>query len=213
MPNKKKNSQRKLKKRQGNGTNVGPAPYRSMYGFASSQGVIQFGHVTPNTPISRERLRLVVTGLTSDAGGLIAIKINLNDPSTATNWSSYATLFDQYRVKKLVVSIIPDLDPTTITVRPLYAVTDYDSNSVASLTTADICMQYEDSVAYDITKQIQHTVIVPPYLAGSSPVGWLDVANVLTSGYLAFMAYSLTASTQYLSAFVATWEVEFRKTR
>jgi len=203
---------RRQNKRNGGRPTRIPQPMSSQQ--ISSEGVLQLGQVIlSRNRITRVPLRLVQTGVQSDAGGNIAVQVGLNNPSACTNWAGYAALYDQYRVKNVIISIIPDNTSTSIAYRPLYLVTDYDSNSVGTLTTADICIQYQNTRVYDIMKPLIHKVLVPRYTSTTTPLGWLDVASPSAFGITGIIAFSLAASTQYLAGVTIEWDCEFRSTR
>jgi len=193
---------------------VPPEPSPQTPQQISSEGQLQLGQVNfSRNRITRVPLRLVATGIASDSSGNIATMIGLNNPTATSNWAGYAVLYDQYRIKSCTISTIPDNDATTIAFRPLYFVTDYDSNTISALTSADVCIQYQNTRVYDITKPIVHKTSVPRYVNPTTPMGWLDVANATSNGYTAIIAFNLTASIQYLAAYSVEWDVEFRSSR
>lgn len=205
--------QRKGGRRKGKSRPRGTVPRPMTLEETSSQGVNQYGVVGFNQfKITRVPMRLVVTGVSSDGSGNISQVIGINNPSNTTNWASYGALYDHYRVRKVVIHMIPN-DPTA-TFRPLYVVTDFDATSASSLTSADACMQYESTRIYDVQHPFVHKVINPGLVVTNQPKGnWIDIASPNSTAIVALMAFSLTPSTVYMAGYTVEWDVEFRATR
>lgn len=86
--------------------------------------------------------------VTTDTSGVIQTVIG-NLPSTASNWSTFAAAFDEYRVLAFQVKFSAyDFNggPTTVIRAPIVVVTDYDSST--AFTTYTTASQYSSVKEY-----------------------------------------------------------------
>lgn len=102
------------------------------------------------------KLRQRLTGyLTSSGAGAMTQFVYTNDPSSCTDWTSLSALFDQYKVLRVKLTIIPkyvDAWPLgtggnfgTLCVR-------YDSDSITAPATVDEAIQYDNNRIFRLDK-------------------------------------------------------------
>lgn len=153
--------------------------------------------------------------LTSSAGGVISGNVTLMNPSSATNWSAYTTLYDQYRVVAVKLTYIPNLpnDTSTITgYHPLFIGFDVDSTSNPANSADVYQLGYRKIV--NMYRPWTFYVKVPKYnqiSSGSTSTrkGWYDCANPVTAGSMKFYGSGFDGSQQYGNTFV-TYYLQFK---
>jgi hypothetical protein len=130
--------------------------------------------------------------LSSSAGGVIDLVIN-NDPSGYTDWSSFATIYDEFRVLSMEFKYVPRnrYSKTTTTCIPVFQVIDRDS--VGALSSVNATVQYSSckirSVEDPFTEIIR--MIGTPgaqFITTASPT-WTFSAKFYQSGYSASTNY------------------------
>ncbi len=145
---------------------------------------------------------------TTSAAGTLSDGFS-NDPSTFDEWSSFNTLFDEFRVLSGKVHFVPrDKYKTGGTNYGI--ITAYDNDSVTPpVTTLATAWQYPQAKPYTIDSSWTHAWRRPDITPSAY---WDDVASPATSLGICFIvseATVLAASTTYGYYFVE-FEVEFR---
>lgn len=164
---------------------------------------------------------------TSSTGGL-ETRYNISNPTNVLfgsevvqDWSSFAALYDQYRVFAVKIKYIPNFpnNESTLTVfRPLYMVTDYDS--IVVLASVNEAIQYENLRVKNLQRPFSFYIRVPKLIATYGVTGatvqvaqgWFDIAYPTDTGAIRTIATDLSASSIY-GTFVITYYVGFKNRR
>lgn len=161
----------------------------------------------------------VVTTVSSDAGGQISSWLN-DDVSGYQDWTSFAAVYDSFRVCALKLKFVPDLpnDTSTITgYKPLYVVHDVDQSNIPTLTVND-AIQYENCQIKNMyrpwayfrrfRKQTTGGVASQVIMAG----GYKDVALTTASQCIQYIGTGFDISTTY-GTIISTAYVSFKNRR
>lgn len=202
MPSRRKKNKQKRGKSKNKPLSAPPISDK----FAQ-HGRLQFS----SPPAYRFVARQIQTGVSSDGAGTISIDIGLNAPSSATNWSAFAGLFDQFRVRQVKVSV--HVIPNVTTPRPMYVVVDYDNTAMAGINTSTLCMSYHNCLLFDIGRDFDVTIKVPPYAVSGIPGGWIDLNSPIANGRCLLFASALAISTVYLQNVLIEYDIDFRSMR
>lgn len=173
-----------------------------------------------------------VTSLGTDGTGLLSTG-TLFLPSSATQWASQSSLFDEFRIVSLRFSLLNNRGSSAILEGPIYVAMDDDAISSTAPTSNDVMLQYGNVWFGDSTctpGTYSGGVKVPPYtylctknpnISGtvtssipSTPLGdWCDIASVSsTQGALLIRASGLSVSATYF-LLVTEYVIEFRQVR
>lgn len=129
------------------------------------------------------------------------------DPSSATEWSSFATLFDEFRILHASVDFQPIYAGSTC---PGNVVVAYDNDSLTTPgSQTDVCcyQNYRVGPLYKGLKYLVHRPNVTP------SAYWADVATPSgSSGSVPYVVGFSAASTQTVQVFT-TYQIEFRGRR
>lgn len=161
----------------------------------------------------------VVTTVASDAGGQISAWLN-DDVSGYQDWTSFAAVFDSYRVCALKLKFVPDLPNDTSTVtgyKPLYVVHDVDQSNIPTLS-VNTAIQYENMKVFNMyrpwnyyrkfSKQSSSGVASQVMMAG----GYKDVAVTTASQCIQYIGTGFDLSTTY-GTIISTAYVSFKNRR
>jgi len=152
-----------------------------------------------NYQITLRKLNTVSSGV----GGTITGGMQ-NDPSVCTDWTPCGSLFDCYRIDRMVVEWIPNLTYTTgILYPPLYVV--FDPDSTTGPVTIDTALQFDNVRICDMAKTWNVAVNVPRItsaasLAGAFTVyegGFIDNAAVAVNGGIFWYTANASSSQTY----------------
>lgn len=159
------------------------------------------------------KLRVVAT-VASNGGGQITFAYSDN-PSSLRDWSSFATLYDEYKVKAIKIQYYPYLPNDTSTVTgflPLYSV--YDDNTATNpLTAVNDAIEYENCKQYNMYRPWKRYQRMIPLAANATTVvragGWVPTASPAASQCVAFYGEGYDISTSY-GSIVVTMYIKFR---
>jgi len=138
-----------------------------------------------------------VSTFSSDSGGGMDLVLN-NDPSGYTDWSSYAAIWDEYRVLAMRLTFIPNNQyskTTTLTV-PLYVVIDRDSSG--ALSSKNQAVQYESCKIKSLENRWSYGI----KMHGPTGAGWITTAATAATWWMKTFALSLSASSAYGDALI-----------
>jgi hypothetical protein len=123
-----------------------------------------------------------------------------------TEWSLYANLYDEFRVKAIILEYVPNTTYFT-TQHECVILADYDNEVTAgSLTSTQLAMRYSTAKLIDLT-QAQQFVYAPP--KRRSFPDWQSTADTTARGSMyVYLKSSAGAITN--GAFVVKWIVTFR---
>jgi hypothetical protein len=164
-----------------------------------------------------EKVRLVANGsLTSTAGGFIVNTLGMN-PSGTSEWGSYSTIFDQFRVLAVRLTLIPKQVGTITTTNSL-VVAVFDNDDTTALGSLNAALEYATARPFGALwnenqsgpKQITWA---RPVSGRATAIDWIDVAVPANSlGSIKFYSDTLTASITYFE-FSIEYFTEFRGRR
>jgi hypothetical protein len=164
------------------------------------------------------KMRVVNSGTLASAAvtGVINAQVTLN-PSGAAEWSSISTLYDEFRVCGVRISLIPS-QINTVTNAQGILVMAFDNDDATALTSVNSGLEYD-------TCQILQAIWDPksasasqyswsrPTSGNSTAIIWCDVATPTQSvGSVKFYSSTLTVSTLYI-AYTIEYFIEFRGRR
>jgi len=163
---------------------------------------------TLSTDTITSRLSLVV-GVSTNGSGLLSFVINSN-PTSATEYASFATCFAEFRTLSYIVRWLPRFPAwgtsaaQALTVGPL--VTGIQRNAaLAAPTTQDAAWQNSSSQVRSVNQPFRIVVRA----TGSNEMQFLNTASPSGTSEVAFTAVGLTASTVYGDIYVE-YLVQFR---
>jgi len=164
------------------------------------------------------KIRLVNSGTLASAAvtGVINAQVTLN-PSGAAEWSSISTLYDEFRVCGVRMSLIPN-QVNTVTNAQGILVMAFDNDDATALTSVNSGLEYD-------TCHILQAIWEPksasadqfhwarPTAGNSTAITWCDVATPTQSvGSVKFYSSVLSVSTLYIS-YTVEYFIEFRGRR
>lgn len=118
----------------------------------------------------------------TSGGGIIGQNVHCMDPSACTDWASCASLFDLYRVNKVVITAFPAANSVEMSSgvinNPIHVA--YDPDSVAVPTTEDGMIQMAGCKTHDVLKR--WTFSVKPINTGDSSVSYAGLHTVVKKG-------------------------------
>jgi len=161
-----------------------------------------------STDTITSRLSLVV-GVSTNGSGLLSFVINSN-PASATEWSSFATCFSEYRTLSYLVRWLPRFPAWGTSAAQSYAVgpmvTGIQRNAaLASPTTQDAAWQNSSSQVRSVNQSFR----VGVRATGSNEMEFLNTSAPSGQSEVAFTSVGLTASTVYGDIYVE-YLVQFR---
>lgn len=168
--------------------------------------------------IFKERLNYSFQ-VNSNVGGVINTVLGM-DPSFAAEWSTYASLYDSFRVIGVRIRLVSK-QQYSLTVANDSVVIAYDDNNVSALTSLDGGLQYNTSHVFSAvwshvaTGTSNYTGVLDfsflrPTAGRKTPIDWIPTSTPGGSlGAVKFYATNLAISTTYMIA-SADWYVEFR---
>jgi hypothetical protein len=161
--------------------------------------------------IYRRRL-VAATSIITDVVGTHQGVITM-DPSSATDWSSCSSLYDEFRVVGIKITLA-STQTNTITKLTNLGVMVYDNDDVTALTTYGAALDYQDHFYFPyLPIGLLSKSWSRPSSGKSTAVEWSDIGAPSTSkGSVKFFADNLTASQNYFTV-VIEWAVEFRGIR
>jgi hypothetical protein len=129
---------------------------------------------------------------------------------TNTEWASYAALFDEYRVKAILVEYVPNTTNPTSTFTVQFATCcDYDSEITAgSLTGVQQVLRYASGRLLNPTVENQ-IVFQPP--RSRAFTSWQSTANGLARGCVYLFLNSSVSGTLNIGSAVVKYIVTFRQ--
>jgi len=156
----------------------------------------------------------------STAGGLLQNAFNFEGPNTATDWTSYQNLYDEYRTLGMEIEYVPNMQGTLNTAglaqsfAPVYSVIDRDTNAVLASYAAAV--QYASCKTHTLTQKWKVKMSMEGISSeqnssiNSGEGVWLNcqVTPVLC-GAIKVIAVGLSASSTY-GHFIVRWRVQFR---
>jgi hypothetical protein len=177
----------------------------------SSAAVKYAGPIRIHSEVQNASLHTVVLSLTgtvnSDSGGTIVPLAFASNPTGASNWSSFALCFDEYRVLGMELSYWPndryDAGVTTHQ-RPLATVIDHNgSAALSSYANAAAFESFEMKSTGDPWKRTA-------FMNGLGEAVFNNTANTPTDlFYIKLFATSLGVSLEY-GRYLLLWRVQFR---
>lgn len=159
-----------------------------------------------------------VATLTSSSGTIQAWYDD--NPGNATDWTSFASLYDQYRILAMKVNFYPSRpndESATTTFAPMYVIYDPDSTG-AGPATADIALQVEGCKVRDMNKpfsfytKIRKQMSVQSGAVTISMGGWRDIGSVGATGGIKLLATGLNSASLY-GTIVSKFYIQFRHRR
>jgi hypothetical protein len=119
-------------------------------------------------------VRMRDAGAFTAVGGAMIDLVEIHNPSTSPDWTPLTSLFDLYRVSKIIVRYFPRLTQASlsnslaVSFSPIYVL--YDPDSATAISTADQAISYTNMKAYNLYQPWSFTVNNP------------HVRNTATSG-------------------------------
>lgn len=206
MPNTKSNKMRpkKTHKKQPKKTKqvIGPSPNISVY-----RGPLKYLEADRNNTDTRVVTLHEVssTVFASSAGGVMNITFNMT-PSTATDWSNWASNYREARLLGCRIEYKPNdrYSKTTTVTKPALAAVDH---STAAATIAS----YSDLVAYASCKDVSLDDFwsVEWRMSGTEESSFKDISAVTAPGHIYVYSTGLSVSQNY-GLCVIYWLVQFR---
>jgi len=171
--------------------------------------VSYYGQVRDPTTRNEVTLKTLVlnsvSNFTSNGGGVIS-SVYSSSPSTASNWSGLASVFDEFRVLAFQISYEPndqyDLPATTGTV-PILTVLDHDN--IAALTTYSQAAQYESVRMHNLSRPWTRRIS----MSDVAEAQFFNTATPPTSFFIKTYTQNAGVSTIY-GLIMVTWRVQFR---
>jgi len=170
-----------------------------------------------------EKVRLVGTGsISSSAIGVLNAVIGLN-PSSAPDWGSYSTIYDEFRVMAVRISLVSEQQFSLTALNGLVGVA-YDNDDSVALTSIGAVLAYDTAQMmaavfthnangrenYDTLNRFSWS---RPTTGVATSVVWIDVASPGSiTGSIKFYGTGLTNSISYYQ-FALEYFCEFRGRR
>jgi len=152
----------------------------------------------------RTVLQLSGTLTLNGSGALLAAPVM--DPSSSGEWSSWATLFDEFRVLSAVFRVVPVLGSAT---KGLLAVA-FDNDDVTAPTTIDEILSYQNHKLVPLYKGLSYKAVRPNV---TSSAYWTDVASPSTQPGSVKMVIAVGDASTGSSYYSMQQTVEFRGRR
>ena len=150
-------------------------------------------------------LKIAYTGTTNGSGVLSAA--STLDPSGCTDWSSFATLFDEFRVVAVRFQVFPSARYLTTSIGLVATAFDNDSTATG---TVDQVLQYGTSRGFIV--QDDHVFSWRrPNITPSAY--WVDCASPSSSAGAILVSVTGAPSSVTLLFGITTYEIEFRSRR
>jgi len=145
-------------------------------------------------------------GLTSSTPGGTLSSVFSTDPSSATHWSSYATIWDEYRVLGTTIEYEPDNKYTFVNRRGyVTSVLDMDDASSALVSNA-AAAAYATHRFHNLSDHFR----VEMKCSGSNQLAYVSTAASPDQvGSIKLFSDNLTAAV-VLGFYIQTWLVQFR---
>jgi len=174
-----------------------------------------FNPSTDNNILVKERLIQVAT-VSTNAAGFIPAVISMN-PSSASEWTQMAILYDEFRVLGLRVSVIPLQAGTVSSLNGIVSLS-YDNDDSVPLTTIQAGLEYDtaqvlQALWYESRATATQFTWTRPTSGTATAIPWIDIANPsLSLGSVKFASSTLSVTIGYFDI-VTEWFVEFRGRR
>lgn len=142
--------------------------------------------------------------------------------SDLPNYTEFTLLYDEYRIDKVVMTVIPDTQQTLTTAGQgncvMWSVLDYDD---ATALTVLALQQYETCKTHNSIKPFTRTVVPRwakavysgAFTSFSSGSGWIDSASAGVQHYGIKLGIATQQGTSNTYTIVCDYYVSFRKTR
>jgi hypothetical protein len=144
--------------------------------------------------------------LTTTAGGAVLGGVSL-DPSPSSEWSTFATLFDEFRVTSGHVKVIPTLSGMSTAGLVTMA---FDNDDATVPSSIDEVVSYQNSKLDSLSKG-QIFRFKRPNITSSAY--WVDVASPATSLGMVKLVLALCSGSSNVAYYWGRLEVEFRGRR
>jgi hypothetical protein len=118
--------------------------------------------------------------ITTDASGVYSL-VQSDNPSGVANWSSFSSVWDEYRVLAVRVLFKPHTmvgGASAITFAPIITVLDYDNAAV--LTGYTLASQYSSQKEFPGNRSWKRTI----YMSGSENADFTSTASVVSTKYI-----------------------------
>lgn len=138
------------------------------------------------------------------------------DVTGISGWSSFANLFDEYRVRKAKLHILPyyigyGASATSLASMPIIVVVDYDDATALSTSAQAIQYDTEKIIYFGSSKPVVHTA-KPAQPEGQPDLAWVTTASPTVPFWFKF--YSITTlvpSSASIGQIYLEVEIEFRQ--
>jgi hypothetical protein len=145
--------------------------------------------------------------ITSDSSGKWSTtNVVGSNPSSASNWTSLALVFDEYRTLAMTAELVPQTyagGSSVVTRAPVVGVVDLDSAS--ALTSYTLAAQYSSSKESDGGKRLKLTAL----MSGSENSQFQSTAGPSNLFYIKFYSAGNTVSTALGQLRIIRW-IQFR---
>lgn len=140
-------------------------------------------------------IQSVTFDLTTDVAGNIIANIPFSTLTSVNNWSTFAALFDEFKVEALELEYIPALpNSTTATFAPVYLL--YDSDGGPNITTVAQAQEYASVRIFRLDQSWKTMWTISSNL--EQRIAWYDVAvPTQQTDRVALVAGGLSLSTTY----------------
>lgn len=153
----------------------------------------RFLRVNRPTKSGMYRLKGIVN-ITTNGSGVLLNAIRLTTPdnfdgasNSVTDWTSFANLYDQYRVHAIKVKWIPDVpndESGTSVYKPIYVFTDYDSIGLSP--TNGVAIGYDNQRTFNLYRPWTYYKRIPkllnPGATNVSMLGYFDTLSTVSTG-------------------------------
>jgi hypothetical protein len=175
----------------------------------------QYRATTDNQHIAK--VRLIASGtISSSATGTIYSVLNAN-PSSGSEWSSYAAIYDEARVLGMKISLIPVQQGTVTSINSIGAIL-FDNDDSTALTSLNAGLEYDNAVIipaiwYQDSGHATQYIWARPTAGKNTAIPWVDVAVPSgNNGSIKLAFAGLTSTTAYF-IYCVEWLCEFRGRR
>jgi len=172
----------------------------------------KFQPATNPNHIANQRLALHGT-ISSNVVGVITQTLNFR-PDSAADWSSFAALYDEFRVVAVRLSLIPYQQGTVTAINGLVVVT-FDNNENAALGSVDEALDSETarilpSIWYANQSKVEQISFARPSAGKNTEIPWQTTAAPATClGAVKMYSSALSTSVQYFT-YTMEYFVQFR---
>lgn len=163
------------------------------------------------------KVRLVTNGIVASNGvGVITQTFNFSAISSASEWTQYSALYDEFRMLAIKLTLIPYQQGSVTALNGLVALV-YDDDDTVVLTSMNSALEYDTMklipAVWTSKGQVDQHTWVRPSSGENTAVTWVDVATPANSfGSLKFYSTGLTATTTYFT-YAIEYYCQFRGKR